>query len=99
MVPVTSSPSTALWNRKFNITFNILNAQPQVNPDNIIWRRSVTNTGIQTINESDRFVFSNNRRSLEITNVMLSDIGRYMLTASNNGGSSSASIIINVLGE
>ena len=79
----------------------MLNAQPQVTPQNITWRRfdPSTNTGLEQIVASDRLVFSSNRRSLEITSVRLSDIGRYILTAINTGGSSTASIAINVLGE
>ena len=78
----------------------MLNAQPQVTPQNITWRFDPsTNTGLEQIVASDRLVFSSNRRSLEITSVRLSDIGRYILTAINTGGSSTASIAINVLGE
>ena len=101
VVAITASPSIAEWSKPFTITFDVLNAQPQVTPQNITWRRfdPSTNTGLEQIVASDRLVFSSNRRSLEITSVRLSDIGRYILTAINTGGSSTASIAINVLGE
>ena len=100
VIAITNSPSTALWDKQFIITFDITSAQPPVDPQDIVWTFEPSdNTGIVTINDSsDRLVFTSNRQSLTITSILLSDIGKYTLNATNNGGSNTATISINVLG-
>lgn len=84
----------------YTISFNIINAQPDVEPQNITWSFYPSNTNREggIIRGSDRLVFTRDRRSLQITSVILDDDGRYEVTGSNIAGSSTATVSVNVLG-
>ena len=97
---VERSPSIALWGKNFAIKFSISGDRPKVVLEDIIWKfKSSVNGKTEVINANSRLNFSDDRETLEINSVQLTDAGTYSFTASNSAGSSSASIAINVLGE
>ena len=81
--------------RPIVLEFNISGDVPPVSLDNIRW----TFNDIELMEDiGGRITFSENRLSLTITNLNLSDEGVYTLTATNPAGSSSASIFLDVQG-
>ena len=68
--------------------------------DGIVWKfqSSPQNSGT-TLYENDRYTFGNNNETLVIDPVRLEDTGTYSLTASNEGGSHTSSVAIDVVGK
>ena len=87
---------------RINLTFAIDKASPKVLPKNISWkfRRAVDGTTIDPINEQTdpRYEFSSDRKSLVIYNLTLEDEGQYTITAKNEVGSDSLTVILSVEG-
>ena len=93
------SPSIARWNKVFRIEFSIMSSQPIVMPENITWTFTPFTSSVgEIITSTNRRMISEDGRSLTINPVSIKDAGRYSLTAANIGGSSSASVSVNVLG-
>lgn len=75
--------------------FNVSQDSPKVLPMNIQWIFNGTEIAIQ--NET-RYTFSEDRQSLTINMLRLSDEGIYRMIASNPAGSDSDEITVNVEG-
>ena len=86
--------------RKISFEFVILRASPQVSPANIKWTFNDTNGSSRDItNTTDgRLKFSDNMQQLTISNISMSDEGRYTLTATNPAGEGSGVVSLNVEG-
>ena len=81
-----------------SLHFRIDNAAPPVTPSNIQWLfsanftdspyddgvRDITN--LNTLNEGTSVSYSENRRSITISNISQSDEGRYFFIATNQAG-------------
>ena len=77
------------------LSFRILNASPAVLPSNIEW---VFN-GTALSDSVSRYSFSSDRLSLTVSALTHSDEGLYTLTATNEAGLGSASLILNIEGK
>ena len=95
--PVTSSPTVALWNTSFTLTFTVTMSRPPITPSHITWE-FISLSGVREIlprsNSDPHYVFSDDRRSLTLSSVRLNDTGQYILIANNDGGRALASIQI-----
>lgn len=102
--PITDSILVVLWNTSITLSFKISPSQPPIDRNDVVWTFTSRLTGEErelSYNEGGtRYRFTKNRCSLTIHPVRVSDTGSYKLTASNDGGRSSAVIIIQqVLGQ
>ena len=89
------SPFIGLLNEPVTLQFSIMGDSPLVLVESIRW----TFKDIELVEDiGGRIMFSENRLSLTITNLNLSDEGVYTLTATNPAGSSSESIFLDVEG-
>jgi len=98
---VRGASTTAIAGRSITITFSISGDYPPVSPSDITWQfnsSSGTTTSISTAADS-RYTFSDNRLSLTISNVSLTDEGSYRLSASNHAGNNSTTVMLTVYGE
>ena len=94
------TPSIQLWGDSFIIQFAVSLAQPPVDPDNITWTfRSTSGGEATTLVQSARYSFSEDRKSLTISGIMLEDEGVYTMKAENPGGADAASAELEVRGE
>ena len=86
--------------RNVTIVFTILRASPQVSLDNIKWTFTDTNGDSRDItNTTDgRLMYSDNLQQLTISNISMSDEGRYTLTATNPAGMGVGVVNLNVEG-
>ena len=95
--PVTSSPTVALWNTSFTLTFTVTVSRPPITPNHITWE-FISLSGVREVlpgsNSDPHYVFSEDRRSLTLSSVRLNDTGQYILIANNDGGRAIASIQI-----
>ena len=89
---------TALTENNVTLTVNITMASPPVNPFNIIWMFTASEQ-LQSIDlAGDKYIFSMDRQSLTITNIVHSDEGRYTITGKNPAGMDSIYIDVTVEG-
>ena len=98
---ITSRNSFALWGLEFMVSFRETNADPPINPSSLKWRFQnfgSTNSSTLINNADPRYTFSLNRQNLTITNIKLSDAGRYTLTAHNPAGISMDFVNLTVFG-
>ena len=80
-------------NQSVTLTFSIVDASPQVILDNIQW---MFNDAV--INNFTEHIFSPDLLSLTLTNVQHSDQGYYSLTATNEAGTNTTSVFLEVEG-
>lgn len=82
-----------ILSRSITLTVNVMEDNPLVTPSGIKWfhNNSVLVSG-------PRIIFSSNRLSVTISNLMLSDEGTYTVIADNPAGSDSSSIFLDVEG-
>ena len=97
--PVVTSNLTSgvigLLNESITLQFSIIYDSPLVLVESIRW----TFNDVELVEDiGGRITFSDNRLSLTITNLNLSDEGVYTLTATNPAGSSSENIFLDVQG-
>lgn len=98
-VLVISRDPVGVVNRSVNITFLINDAFPLVKVDSIQWHfnySSLLNNG--SIPVTDDHVFTPDLLTLTITNIQHSDRGPYSLTATNEAGTSTAQVYLEVEG-
>ena len=103
VLAITSTPTLEFYNNSVTISFSILGDHPPVDPDNgIEWtfqQPSQSDSTVINENAYERYSFSNNNETLTINRARVEDSGTYSLTASNEGGSHTASVAINVVGK
>lgn len=104
VLAVTSSPTLVSYGNNVTISFSILGDHPTVNPvSGIVWtlQRSSQSgsTVLSTENPNERYTFENGNERLVIDPVRLEDEGTYSLTATNDGGSRTDDVVINVVGK
>ena len=80
-------------NQSVTLTFSIVDASPQVILDNIQW---MFNDAV--INNFTEHIFFPDLLSLTLTNVQHSDQGYYSLTATNEAGTNTTSVFLEVEG-
>ena len=80
-------------NQSATITFAIINAFPSVSLQNIQWMFNNT-----VIRSSPRYMFSSSRLSLTIFNLQHSDEGYYSMMATNEAGSNTSSVFLEIEG-
>ena len=85
-------------NQSVTLTFSIVDASPQVILDNIQWMFNDTVINNFTEPLLLEHIFSPDLLSLTLTNVQHSDQGYYSLTATNEAGTNTASIFLEVEG-
>ena len=91
---VLMSPVIGVFGKSITLQFNITKDNPLVIPGNIKWQFNGTN-----LVGGDRVVFSDNRFSVTLSNLSLSDEGIYTVTASNPAGSDMDSLFLDVEGK
>ena len=90
---VLTSPVIGVFGKSITLQFNITKDNPLVIPDNIQWQFNGTD-----LVGGDRVVFSENRFSVTLNQLSLSDEGIYTVTASNPAGSDTDSLFLDVEG-
>lgn len=90
---VLTSPVIGVFGKSITLQFNITKDNPLVIPDNIQWQFNGTD-----LVGGDRVVFSENRFSVTLNQLSLSDEGIYRVTASNPAGSDTDSLFLDVEG-
>lgn len=101
VIVVSSRSAVLLWNHSYEIIFEVINAFPPINAEDIRWvYNSFSNaeTVILTNSTKNNLKLSSNKQSLSINPVQLTDSGRYTLEARNPGGASEDYVKIQVLG-
>ena len=97
---VISRNSFALWGQRFTISFSETNAIPPIDTANLKWQFFGSTNGSTLISDANpRYNFSSSRQNLTITNIQLSDAGRYSLIARNPAGISMDFINLTVYGK
>ena len=85
------------------MSFAVDNASPDVTAENTVWQFLKTGGGstTTTITEDadNRYMFTENRRSLTITNLTHNDEGQYTISVKNPAGSYMFSISLQIEGE
>ena len=93
-MPLTSSPLYVVQGEIVTLSFNITNADPQVQLSNRVWTLS-SRIGDEVVTESSHFQFSQDNQVLTINHVQVSaHDGTFTLTARNEAGTDSASIVV-----
>ena len=87
------SPVIGLYTQLITLNVSIRDDSPTVLPEDIIW----TFDGVE-IKESNSVLFSQDRFSLTVTNLSISDEGVYSVAVSNPAGYDSTSIVLDVQG-
>lgn len=98
-VLVVSEDLVGVVNRSVNISFLISEAFPLVMVDNIQWHFNYTtilNNG--TMLSIDNRVFTPDLLTLTLSNIQHSDQGVYSLTATNEAGTNTAEVFLEVEG-
>ena len=97
---VKGSEQVAVVDRGFTLQFTVSNDRPLVTPSGIRWsfQRSDGTTIELTPDTDTRYTFSSDMLSLTIEAISLEDEGSYTLTATNSGGTNSATIQLDVQG-
>ena len=85
-------------NQSVTLTFSIVDASPQVILDNIQWMFNDTVINNFTEPLLLEHIFSPDLLSLTLTNVQHSDQGYYSLTATNEAGTNTTSVFLEVEG-
>ena len=100
VVAVNSRNSFALWGHSAVLQFNESIALPLIDPDSLVWQfQRFGSSSVSTLDDNNsRLSFSENRQGLTITDVQLTDGGRYLLTARNAAGVSTDFINLTVYG-
>ena len=101
-----SDMQIAVNGKNYTIEFNITDDRPLVETVNILWvyQNNLTSIAIswppifENETRKQRHYLSNNRRSLIITDVQISDEGYYTLIANNSVGERSNTILLLVHG-
>ena len=80
--------------------FLVSNNVPAVTPNSIQWFSSPSNGSLIEIvaDSTVRYSFSDNKLSVHINHLSLSDEGNYTLVATNAGGSGSDTIFVDIQG-
>ena len=96
MLHLTSSLEIGVRGRNITLNFSVIEDEPKVPPEFITWSLSSVE-GMREITSGDkRFIFSEDKLSLFITNLSLSDEGNYTLSATNIIGTGSAQVFLDV---
>lgn len=77
------------------LNIQISNASPSVIPSNIQW---YFNSGLINDTQDDGYEFSNDRKSLTITELTHSHEGLYTVVVSNEAGSDTGDIVLQIEG-
>ena len=97
---ITESPAIAETTMSTTLSFNVTNDIPAVVLSSgswtVVYADQEDEVSHTLASEDDRFTFSEDFRSLTINPVVLSDEGTYTLTATNEAGTDSASIMLDV---
>ena len=99
MLVITEDP-VGVVNRSVTLSFTIDQASPVVSVENIVWLfndSTILNDGLQSL--LDGHVFSSDLLNLTLTNVQHSDQGFYSLVATNEAGTNSSVIFLEVEGK
>ena len=94
IVQATSNNVIGIITRQITLKFNITGDTPLVTPSNIHWQFNGTD-----LVGGDTAVFSDDRFSVTLSNLSLSDEGFYIVTASNPAGSDMDSLFLDVEGK
>ena len=99
MVVVDRTNIVEVINSTVVIQFSIVNAAPPVEVENIHWTFT-TQSGVTTpiIINTTEWTLSLDCLTLEIPRAQLSNIGTYMINASNPAGVSTGSVHLDILG-
>lgn len=89
---------TALTENNVTLAVNITMASPPVNPVNITWMLTSSEQSQSIDVAGDKYIFSMDRQTLTITNIVHSDEGRYTITGKNPAGMDSVFIRLTVQG-
>ena len=83
----------------FNLSVVIDNASPAVQPSNIVWEfRNFTSVAGEIITTNTQNSFSDDRRDLMIASLTHDNEGYYTVTVSNEAGSDSLELTLNIEG-
>ena len=94
IVQATSNNIIGIITRQITLKFNITGDTPLVTHNNIHWQFNGTD-----LVGGDTVVFSDNRFSVTLSNLSLSDEGFYTVTATNPAGSDMDSLFLDVEGK
>ena len=101
LVPPTVQPVSnrviGLLNESVTISFTITDDFPKVKVYNIQWQFKPLDSN--TFNSFNSELLSENRLSLIISNVQLSNRGLYKMLAQNEAGISEATVVLDVYGK
>ena len=98
--PVGPSTVVAIEHQSIQITFEVINAYPVVEPSGITWRfnDATVLTDLTTLNGAT-LSFSSDRRTLTISDVTYDIQGQYFFDAFNGAGRGSNYLTVNVEGK
>ena len=91
----TTSLEIGVKGRNITLNFSVIEDEPKVLPEFIHWFLS-NGAGMKEITSDLRFNFSEDKYSLVITNLSLSDEGNYTVFATNIIGTGSAQVFLDV---
>ena len=98
-VLVVSEDPVGVVNRSVNISFIILEAVPLVMVDSIQWHynySTLLNNGDMSL--IDNLIFTSDLLTLTLSDIQHSDQGVYSLTATNEAGTNTAQVFLEVQG-
>ena len=86
--------------RNNSVTISVsITAVPPVNPSNIQWYfQSALDELVELLNNTIKYTFSADRQSLTISDVQISDVGTYRITAENIAGANETDVTLVVYG-
>ena len=96
-VQAVSNKVTGLLHESVTISFTITNDFPKVKVYNIQWQ--VKPLGHERFNTIDSKLLSEDRLSLTVSNVQLSNRGLYKMSAQNEAGIGEGTIVLDVYGK
>ena len=93
------STIAVLRNNSVTLSFNIT-AVPPVDFSDIQWYfQSSVDEVVEILNTTNKYIFFPDRHSLTISDVQLSDVGTYGITAANVAGSNHTNVTLVVYGK
>ena len=98
MVVVGRTNIVEVINSTVVIQFSIVNAAPPVEVEDIHWTFTTQSGVTTTIVNTTELTLSLDRLTLAIPRAQLSNIGTYIISASNPEGVSTGSVHLNILG-
>ena len=98
MLVVGASSVLGVVNLSVTLNFTIVESFPLVRLQNIVWKFNNTALNNLTTPSDSRYSFSNDLLSLTISNLQHIDEGVYTFTATNEAGTNSSSINVEIEG-